>query len=701
MSTTKNDLYIGKGTKDSVEISQVFVESGTGGKGIFYSAAQQAVENGMDAGADKIFIVVDRKNKVLRFIDNGTGFGQKQVDGFLSLCVSPKAGVAGLIGQRGSGRWFLFQFCKKVIVYSKSDEFEGYGKLELTLEDMVELLNTEGINRPYQKVKKPSCWSLPDGQNGTVIELVDVDWDRVPTANDIRKNFARYLNPMIATKVRVNSKRLNDREILGEMISEVFEVPELGGPCRIDLYLPKGRTYGHDQLEIGGHNPIMPIDEFKAQLFEQQPGLSALMPSNLRQGPLCGVIYIPLLNDYVAHSRRGLKNEFFTTPEVVRQVVNFLKEKVGNLVEEKLNEIQQEANARKQQKQLLDVCGAFNSAFPLTEQDLIIDDYLEGQPPVNEDDDDDETEKAPVLELNVRPKQLTAMPGDTIDIEVTANAGTSGSFEWDASESGGRLDTPVGPRVRFTAGRTLGNYVLLVKDRRSPRKFARVRIKIVAEKSLRIVPGGPTLEAGDTHQFRLQNREVTTGRFGWQITPPNAKVRLAESEGKTTSIVIDDDAPRKEFKITATDLGDPEVSAEALFTIIDPPPSSGNHIKIQGNVYLISFVEPTSGADLRFGPVVQLEKNAVLDLEGTSGQKTMDRLWVNPYHPNWELLMDIKTERDQLATFMFLLDDIIKAHLVRRFEDGDYNSLNFDPDTYFSEREEIREQVLRAKKAEK
>ncbi len=696
MTKKKSILHMGHGTKDIEEMARKEVGSFSSSKSIFLSALQQAAENARDAFCRTFSVTIDKRTNALRFADDGEGFGTAQVNGFLSFCVSPKKGMKNQIGQRGSGRYSNFQFSDTIEVYTRHKEYmrrvgKRVGKLVLTYEDFKYLLGHDYIEKPLEEVDAPDWFDVKG--TGSVIVLKGVNWDLIPAPSQVIDGFGKYLSPTIANMVRINGKRLKPRDIHGNPIRETWEHPLLGS-CRLDAYLPKAPKPG-EGFEIAAYNPVMPFEMMVRQLHAQRPELAGRIPRDLTHTKLlCGVLYAEGINQFVASDRRSLVNEFFVS-EHVEAWVEMLSQQVVPLVIEELKQREEERSVKKRQKLLEEISDGFNQAFHYdpTKDTIPEGDQKEGNgvPEAQEDDDEDEIN----FEIAVNSRRVDLLPGDSYRFEVLRTTGTSGSFEWVILEGGGSLSTRTGRRMTFTAGLDLGKTRLLVRDTEDEEKSAEILVNVVPDKNLRVTPGYTEITAGEVHTFHTKNRDhhADPNRLQWSVAPETDAIALSNNLGASATVEVHEGCERKKFILLVQSLDDETVHGEATFLVKDRP-MRGNRIKIQDTVYALDFVLEEDHMR-KVGDLVQLERDAVLATQ-RGRQRTIHRLWINQFNPAYESAISLKGAREGLGLFLMFVADMAHVHLVRRFEDDDFDTDGFDEPTYRHEFNVVREEVLNA-----
>lgn len=709
--TTKTVLHTGIGTKDVRTMARQAIQAFGSSLGVFLAACRQGAENARDAHATMFRILMDRRKDILRYVDNGDGFGGANVDGFLSYCVSPKATDTSSIGRRGSGRFSYFQFANRLIVYSRSSEFgEAVGRLILTTEDFEYLLDHDRLEKPFEAVQAPDFWDLQG--TGTVIDFQEVDWEKVAaTQTKVIETFSRQLRPSIADIVRVGTpggslKRLKPREIVGQRIHKVWSLEalrELSTPeCdftqlvggELDAYIPTRRV-SHETMEIAAYNPVMTFRDFLRQLDQERPDLAAQVPSafvdeSLR---LCGVGYCDALNEFVAPDRRSFNPELFRSP-VIEAWVRFIAGPCWSLVQEVLREKQEQEVSVARRKLLEGMTDACNKAFKFDPtKDLQVQEGTVDVTDVREDGDDgddDDGEDEPTFEIALSAKRAQIYPGDSEEFRVLRTTGTSGRFRWEIVDGGGKLSKTTGKVVTFTAPKDLGRVLIQVTDATDVTKFATISVQVISPQDIRISPHSKPITAGESQRFSVRNKRP--GRYAWTVHPETDAVTLNSNVGDSVIVTVDESCDRREFTLCVQNLDEEEERASATFEVIDRPLRL-NTVKIQDDVYVLDFV---SEDDLmrQAGDVVTVESRAFMLKRGHRAH----RMWMNHHHAIYRASQSLPGFGSQEhGMFLSFLPDMIFAHLQRRFSDGDFDDValeGFDPDVYRDEANEIRRQIL-------
>ena len=647
-------VHTATGKQDAEKLLNVLITAGSAGKGAFFAALQQVVENAMDAGATVFNLILDKRSKVCRMSDNGGGFGGPQIDGFHSLYVSPKEGLEGLIGRHGSGRIFLLQIGGKIVVHSVSAEFTNMIQFGLTRKDLLELLQKSSISRPINTVTPPSWWDLTG--TGSVIELQDVDWKKVPTTTAIKKHFASYLRPSLARKVFVNGEPLQPRAVMGEVLEKSITVDYLPGVQVVEIYIPKTRTQ-RDTVRLGAYNPICPLRDFYNELPEE---MASLIQSLLTRS-MAGNIFMPVVNNFRAHDGRSLEGRLYQD-DILPKIVRFLADEVCPIADEAFERKKERADEEERQQFLVDVAEAISPAYNLDIEDL-------PDPPHGdvlgdgEDDPAEPSDPEPKAPFSVSNKRITLLPGAQHVFRVTRATGTSGKFRWDPSNCGGTLDARVGNKVVYTAGMKLGKFTLTVRDKKTPAKFINITIKIVAERNMMITPIRVDISAGEEQKFSVRNTELTSGKISWELNPSSPYITLEPTSGLQVMVRVDKSATLGDYWLTAYDEEDPgETRAQSTFEVVEPPNDLANILKMEDRHYALEL------STRSLPSMVERVKDARLDTR-QGGGVTLDVLKIDLDHPILKSLDALHGSNE--ARVQALLYALATAHLQGLVEDGE------------------------------
>jgi hypothetical protein len=673
----------------------------TAGRKPFYPGLRQAVENSFDARlrAEKegepdprlsIEIeIIGRKQPdgAIMIADNGKGFGSAEIDAFHSIYFTSKEGDASQIGKHGSGRLFLLEFAKRIVVYTKSKEFPKLSRFSFGRDDVLKVVKngTWDFNRE-EVARAPKGVSV--GKTGSVIILEGVDWEKVPTKKEIVETFSDHLKPSIARTVTVDGQRLKDREIIGEAIDESVVVPYLSGIQDIELFLPQQLKRG-EEVMIGGYNQICSLREIFHQLNEFD---KSLVPPVLMDRSIIGVIYIPDINKVRSHTSDNLDPEFFSSErkDLREAFLRFLDEEVRPRVEAAFDTKEKRDEIAEQKKYLAGILDVINPAFDFDPMELKIHgEDLPGKPEKKQD------EPGP-RGLCVNTKYISMLPGDQFIFHITDTTGTSGDFLWDASASGGRIHPKSGLEVKYTAGNQLSPentpFTLVVWDKKDPSINATIKIFIAQDIPVMITPQIVQITRGDSHPFRLRNANLTSCDIVWSLKNPKRGVSILRSEALTTRVFVAENAPLGVYELVAKDRAKKKVYT-ASFEVMPQPDNRGAFIRVEDIYYRIE-------AAVNIHMVVERIK------EGSSvvkrgHKKRIDLLRIGFNHP---ILRNIRESlqssgKGNLSEIMTqkVVQYILLAHLRGLVDDGEET---FDEHTFISRLVNL-EQALMGKKHKK
>ena len=665
--------FVAKGVKSVRRLLDILIGAGSAGKGAFFSGFQQATENGFDAHATSVCVLIDKRDQVLRIIDNGEGFGQKQINGFFSLFVSPKEGVVGLIGKNGSGRIFLLNLAEEILVFSRSSEFPQMISFVLHRSDIEDLLNKEYIEVKFQVVKSPSWWTLPG--TGSAICLQNVNWSLVPSPSEVLNRGSGYLKPSLARMVEVNGERLKPRAIVGEVIHVKVTVPYLSGVQEIELYIPQNRSK-LDTIRLGGINYICPLRDMLNQL---SPEIQAMIPQELFGGTVCGDILIPAINNFRAHDGRSLEDAFFQSG-IQASVVQFLIEEVAPRIVSAFEHKKKADEGEERAEVITSISESFNQAFRPTNKDL-----GEGAGPGTEGDHDDG--KRQLRSFHVTPVGVVLVPGEEQSFRVRRFDGASGRFQWDAKGSGGTLDRKTGKAVTYTAGKSEGRFGLVIRDQRDPDKEAVVKITIISEKQMMISPIRIDIPAGGSQEFRLLNHDVTSGDIRWELVGAHSSITLSRSSGLRTKVNTLKSASLGDYVLRAVDEQDKDKCVEATFEVVDPFCEDGI-VKIEDRIYILESASMTNPN------MVERQKGRKLDRTHVLTQTPRDVMVIDFTHPTLKAIEKLTGTTSSEAYKQAIFPHVVMAHLQGLIEDREEQ---FDEIRFRGRVAEILRQVMEAR----
>jgi len=639
MANKAEGNFTAVGRKNNSRLAKMMIGAGSAGKTAFFAALVQIVENAFDAGADFVNIIVE-KGKTLMFIDNGHGFRKPDVTGFYDMLYSGKEGRQDLIGQNGSGRYFLLQICGEVVVISVSEDFPKGATFSLNKGDMEELLSKNTIERTTKSLDLPPWWNLLG--NGSAICLKDVHWGpSIPSEAKIVSEASSYLLPSLARMVTVNGVPLKPRNIEGEVVYEKIKVDYLTGVQEIELYIPQVRNK-LDTIRLGALNYICSLSGMASQLSSE---LSNLVPNELLAGTVCGDIMIPALKEYRDHNGNKLTESFFEK-DIHLSVIRFLVDEVAPRIRSAFERKKQAEDKERHAKLFSDICDSVNDAFNLESVDI---------DPLVVKGEGGTKERPPV---NVTPAQVVLMPGQSQTFQVRR---THGEFQWDASKSGGTLSAKSGRQVVYTAGKKVGRFDLVIRDRNDPEKARSVRIQIVEEKRLVITPIRIDIVAGEEQEFKLLNHDVTSGDIKWELAGSVKGLKLSKEDGLRVLVQTTKGTPCGDYTLRAFDRKDPTQSVEATFNVVEPENES-NILKFEDHPYVLGE------ANAHIQCIVRRDKASGVNLSG-KGEMIIDVLRVDTSH---EFLVNVRrVTNSNEALVQALLPHLVYAHLKGRIEDGE------------------------------
>lgn len=649
----KNPVYTGRGTTNPNRIAQIIVEAGSRGSNSIYAGLRQAIENGVDAGASRINIVVNKKKKILRIEDNGHGFGNAEVDGFLSLLVSNKRGLEDLIGRNGSGRTLMFTFCDTLRVYTRSETFPETVTFQLTVEDLEKIILNGTIDNQVHKAVGDDVPKI--GKTGSVICLEGVKWEKISAA-ELRKKLAYVLSPEIAKTVFVNGRLIDPRELKGDVIQNVVTVDYLPGKQKYILYLPKTVT-SDDRLEIAAINPLCSI----SALIKQSDGVlhGGVIPTELTNGAVFGGIYIPALNAFRGHDSEHLNNDFFDS-DLLPNVIRFLDEVVAPEVRKALK-LRDEAERTQANLEMLNqLCEVVNPVWEGFDEEPVSDEDEDG----GDDEEKEGGSDKPEGKIKLSTHRITIVPGDQHEVHIVSSPGTSGKFVWDRSNSGCKVTKlKNGKAVRVIANTKHGEFCLTVSDAKDSSISAKCKIRIVEERSLTISPMDMQIVSGDRQRFRVVNHDLVEGEILWKVSP-RAGVSLSDKKGIQVQVTTKPETVG-DYEIMAYDTADPDNCATATFEVV---PSDDEHMLcIEGTWYKLEL------ADSPIPNVVKRDPKAVLNLAKGDGS-ALDRMWIDVTHPLLEGAR--RVSKAKANTWLTVLPHLIAAHLKGRVEDDKESPLD-------------------------
>lgn len=499
-----------------------------------FNLTKQVIENALDAGATRIDILIDKKKKLFRVIDNGTGFTDEDIRSFYSFMVSGKDGL-NTIGKNGSGRLALLSMCEYIVVHTRTEGGEAK-TFRLGREHLINAFEGEQ-NVPFEASEEDI------GSHGTIVELGGrINWKKAKTEEALMKRLPLLLMPNVLRKIWINGKPIASRSILEQPIEGEEELKGLG-KCSYELHIVPGTTEGI--WLCGKQNKIMALREAIDQLPSE---LREVIPPLITDDNLTGIIQIDNLNRFRGHDDT-LIPEFYDSHSMafVRFLVGDFLAKIKEAVPQENQE--QHSLAETFMRTLL-------HKLPST----------------------DGKRSGTIHTPNsiVSEASYTLQPGDQLPIR------NSVKLRWEWEEDEGGSISQVGGRTTLTAGDETGTFVLLGYTTDILRK--RIKLKVVERIEMGITPSRSSMPPSGSKELLVTH--FSGDKHDLKVNAEGENVR-ASLVGKKVTVVTENASVDAEITITVEDAEGN--SAQSVIKIEEKVVDQGNSISIEGETYLLMF----------------------------------------------------------------------------------------------------------------
>lgn len=422
----------------------------------FLDAIVQIVENAADWGAESItlrFYNDPDGVPCLDFIDDGEGMGSDGRNAYTILGASLARLHADKIGRNGTGRTGGIQQADEIRTVTKASD-DGAFAITLTRESMFEAWFVDGgmqlawdpIALPFRHAIKTTgtvvtWWNLGHGDKRKLVS-------RKPEI--VIDGLAEKLSPHIARRVRVEiadakgkaeTHDLKQRKLRGrEIEGEDHNVEQLGD-VEYMIYVVEKADRGLDHLMIGGMTPVCTWSQFVSMLLKDRryADLARSVHAILGHPSVVGLLDIRKLNDYAVNNRKAFNQNLLEDEDFVHALLIYLRRKIVPLIEQELGMRSQEVVTRDDTELMRDIVREIHETLGDGPSTVIKGDII-------------------LLDnYNVDVKI-----GTTYVFNVK-NPKEGARYVWDSSDSGGSLNTDIGPRVEYTAERLGLRFRLVVR----------------------------------------------------------------------------------------------------------------------------------------------------------------------------------------------------------------------------------------------
>jgi hypothetical protein len=499
---------------------------------------QQLEENSNDAGG--LNILIDTTH-FFSITDNGIGMTDEGIEAFISMGFSHWPSKEAK-GQFGTGAKTIISLAKKMIIFTACHDHPDKIKyFEVTDQELLDAwaherdvdVNVHFI--PRSKVDFPYT-------TGTIIKFDKFRPNKRPSSNYIQENMAEYLDPHVADKVLVDGKKLQQRDLLGEIIYWEEPYKELDIYCKLAFVKKPKRT--DKPSKIGSKGPICTISSFVAQLPDE---LKQRVPLLLTQREILGTIDIKQFNKYGSNVRTQFSKAFYQSVELKR-FIDWLELWLGPQLERAMGIVEEEESVKQSNQIVEDFC----SSVQQRTGELI---------------DKEVAKQKSTTKLRISPARLELLLEKTFIYQLTNIDKKKGKIIWDATESGGNIKPLSATTAEYTAGSEIGIFRLIAYQEKNPDMKAIASVQLVKYKKLRINPATINLEPnGRQVQLMIENRPPGTDEKGWVWIAEECGGRISSSYG--FSIQYTPGPAEGKFRIKVSYKPDTSFSAECRINIV-------------------------------------------------------------------------------------------------------------------------------------
>lgn len=580
MVSTKSKFKI---TQDAniADVVSTYIRMVAPGRAGFPLAVRQAAENALDAKAADIHVTVDKESRKIYFIDQGSGMRRQDREDFHRLHLSSKDGVS-TIGKNNTGRLSYLALCDNIRVITSSDEF---GKMETyeftfnrqTVESIIRSSETkETLEILPLKKKHPLETSLKGG-TGTIVVLENVDFSKIPTISTLRQNLPLYFSRENARRIILNGKALPEIQQEGEPLIFNHQCSDLQN-IAVDLFITKEKSKKHE-VRIGANNPILTLKELLHSFFAEEQ--LRKIPDKLLHDQLGGTILCTGLNKFREHSSQGTLHENFIGSAEHLALLQFFTHVLGPQLDKVFKHLKEAEQALENDELKAELTDRLNPIFGYSPSKHLAP---AGKKSLETKDASTKKAQKPITGLKVNHAEIELCPGEKHIFEVTLKSGTSGTFDWDATMSGGTIQRgkkTTSSSVLYTAGSEEGKFTLIVRDKVHSDLMTKITIHIVVAKTVQISPKRVKIQQGKQQRFRLVH--PPSHDVLWKVTGPGKGPTLKPQTGTATVVHVPKNAAVGEYTLTAS-IGKQEYTETF---IVEEPPKNDGYLLIDETLYLL------------------------------------------------------------------------------------------------------------------
>lgn len=475
----------------------------------FLDALVQPVENSVDAGAMKIQIrfFTDRDGKAcVAIFDDGAGMGEKGREAYISICRSTSRGQEGKKGRNGTGRLGFFHHAAECYTMERAI---GEDLHETTLSRDA-LFDSWFINRkpiPWAKAKTTKASLVKDHGAAVIWKDLSVgsrqqQIQRRPeiVIEGLAEKLAPNVGPMIEVQVIdetgfAQSFPLKKREIKGKPIEgDRHKVPGLGD-IYWSLYVVAKHDRSIDHVMMGSNSPTCTwLDIAKMLISDKRYEAVAREISAVLYHPqVVGSIYVPKLNAFAGGDRKSYTTAMLYDEDFCDAFVHFMRTEIVPLVETELGMRSEELVTTDDATFVAGLCQDIQNATGVL-------------PP-----------RQTIAEIDLNRVRVDLVPGQTYVFEIK-NPKPNKRYVWDDTACGGKVDTKIGSRVTYTAGKEAEGCKLIVSTMGDVNDgpTAIITINIYSHLPLKFTRSNVGMGIHDTRNLRLEN------------VPKDAKLKWSE-----------------------------------------------------------------------------------------------------------------------------------------------------------------------------
>lgn len=468
----------------------------------FLDALVQPVENSVDAGATKIQIrfFTDREGKAcVAIFDDGVGMGENGREAYISICRSTSRGQEGKKGRNGTGRLGFFHHAAECYTMERA---LGDDLHEITLSRDA-LFDSWFINRkpiPWAKTKITKASLVKEHGAAVIWKDLSVG-SRQQQAHRrpeiVIEGLADKLAPSVGPMVEVQivdetgvaqSFPLKKRETKGKPIAGEHHKVEGLGDIYWDLSIVAKHDRSIDHVMIGSNSPTCTWLDIAKMLIgnKRYEAVAREINAVLYHPQVVGTIFVPKLNTFAGGDRKSYTAAMLYDEEFCDAFVHFLRTEIVPLVETELGLRSEDIVTTDDETFVADLCQEIQTATGIL-------------PP-----------RQTIAEITLNRHRVDLVPGQTYVFEVK-DPKQNKRYVWDDSTCGGKVNTKIGPRVEYTAGKEGEGFKLVVSTMGDVNDgpTATITINIFDHLPLKFTKPTVTMGVHDTRNLRLEN--VPTG----------------------------------------------------------------------------------------------------------------------------------------------------------------------------------------------